>query len=183
MKKICMMVLSAVCVILCGCNFSGGDSSMSTKKKIAVLHALDKVQYRNVTMNNVNARYLDREDFSSLVSGKYVNGESYIEIDMERGRCHVYTENCPNAAYKGEKFESDFVYTVKAAGENCIYLCPLSLNKTGYSHNDRFVDAVEGKPFALYLPFYGYGENRLEVSSIMNGEICMPSGTYWKSSL
>jgi hypothetical protein len=33
---------------------------------------------------------------------------------------------------------------------------------------------------AVCLPLYGYSRNRIEVSSVMDGYIVMPSGTYWK---
>lgn len=178
MKKIISGFVCAGLFVLAGCNFSAGERYSDKVKKVAVLYAIDSSRYKNVTMNNVNARLLDREDFSSVVAGTYYNGASYIEIS--NGRCHMYTPECINGDYKGECFEAEFSYTVKAASENCVYICPLTMNKTGYTHNGRYVYGIEGKPFALYLPMYGYGENRVEVSSVLDSEICMPSGTYWK---
>lgn len=179
MKKLFCLVAFVGLVMLSSCSYAGKDNENDVKKKISVTRSLDETEYINVTLKNVNGKLLDKTDFALVCNGRYWNGNSYIEFDMTKGRCRLYTNN--SRLYEGEEVVADFIYTVKAASENCIYICPSSMNKTGFTHNGKYELGIESiYSFALYIPLYGYGQKRLEVSSILNDEICMPSGTYWK---
>jgi hypothetical protein len=69
---------------------------------------------------------------------------------------------------------------IQAASEDCLYI-KKSHKKSGFLIVDGAIYRDDAVPdLAVCLPLYGYSQNRIEVSSVMNGFITMPSGTYWK---
>lgn len=166
----------------CSQNFSSASGGQDRSESKSVTRSIDSSRYKDVTLESVNASLIEKVDFAYLVNGTFCSGDSYMKFDMEKGRCVLYTPSCPLERYRGMEFSADFIYTVKAAGKNCLYIMPSTMNGTGYYAGGNYVPAVQGAAFALYVPLYGFGESRIEVSSVLNGEICMPSGTYWKKT-
>lgn len=181
MMKYCIPVIIGFFFFLfssCSMNARGGSKPSSKISRSAV----DSSEYKDVTLANVNAKILTKTDFAVLCSGEYKYGNSSIVVDFKKGRLSLRTDSCQLEKYAGKSFSIDYIYTVKAASSSCLYLCPSTYNNLHVECDGVSYKAVEFSSFAAFIPLYGFGQNRLEVSSILAGEIAMPSGTYWKTA-
>ena len=160
--------------------FSCNQSSEVKEGNTKVVRSVDPGKYVDVTDKNVNAYLLKKNDFALICSGLYKNGNSTIFVDFEKGKVKLITDKSTLDEYKGKLIETEFIYKIKSANSNTLYLCPSTLYNLDVKIDGEIKKASTLSSFCLYVPFYGYGESRLEVSSILNGEIFMPSGTYWK---
>ena len=167
-----------ICMNLISCNQN--KEEISEVKSSVITRRVDYNEYIDVTNKDVNASLLKKSDFAVLSYGTYINGNSYINIDFEKGRVKLYTDNCMYESLKGKSLEAEFVYNVKSANMNTLYLSPTTLYNLTVKVDNKEVKASVLPSFLLYVPLFGFGQSRLEVSSILNGEIGLPSGTYWK---
>jgi hypothetical protein len=173
---VCLVLLATVL-------FSCGNPINNTQKQEAKSKSgkIDNTSYINLTVSGSDARSITREDILGISSGVYLNGDSRITIDVNNSTVELSTNN---ARYGGDgidhAFYSKYVFTVLPAGKNCAYIqqasrANLTVNIDGVEYKGNDV-----KDLLTCIPLYGFGESRIEVSSIMDGYIAMPSGTYWK---
>lgn len=176
-KKLVVVAL-ALPLVFSSC--SNIDSSDGKPKKKGARAAVDMTEYKDVTSPDVNASLIRKADFALLSEGTYWNGDSSITLSWSKGRAVFYCPKVSGGEYDGKSFEADFVYDVKAASRDLLYICPLTKSNVSVTVGGQKVPAVKALPFCLFVPLYGFGQSRLEVSSIMDDEAVMPSGTYWK---
>lgn len=140
-----------------------------------------KKEFVDVTMGEVNSFAIGVEEFSNVTIGRYEHEgtDSYIEI-MKNGTCQIFTSAImAEGDYHNQKFETSFNLSVDSASKNILYIRPATLHDLEYKIGEEYVSAIEDGGFLPFLPFYGFGGGRLEISPIMNGFIALPSGTYW----
>lgn len=182
MKKYLILgCLFSVLMVSCTNNFmSISTSAPKPKKKVMAKSAVDTGKYMDMTLENKSAALYTKSDFAAVVTGRYYNGESFVDVDMAKGKVHFYTPDCCLPDYKGKSFDSTFIYDVKAASKDCLYISPSTKNGVDINIDGNTLKAIEAPSFCLFLPLYGFGQSRIEVNPILNGEIALPSGTYWK---
>jgi len=186
MKKILAVFLTifiAGITFSCNVGMSSHDRSSDGKNRIdrSQRTAIDNAEYVDFTTAKYNAHNVRREEVLGTLAGNiYKNGNSYIKVNALEGTIEI---NSDQGSYNGRnncQIYGVFGVELLAANENCLYI----RRNAGV---DGFV-MIDGQSFrndavpdlAVCLPLYGYSRNRIEVSSVMNGYIVMPSGTYWK---
>lgn len=167
-------VLAASAFVSCSMGIERGSDIKKIERS-----AVDARPYTDVTLSSVNARLIGKEDFAQTCEGRYENGSSYIEVNYERGKLRLYTPAGRNPSCAGQQVEAEFIYSVKAASQHCLYLCPATKNGLKVKIGGKETDALSAPSFLLYVPLYGFGAGRIEMSPVMGSETAMPSGTYW----
>jgi hypothetical protein len=172
-------------VLLFSCDHGGLSSSRRNKVERvdrSKRTIIDASEYIDLTIDKNNASMFKKEDILLKSSGsfKIENGNSLIKIDRQKGRITLSSDASMNIP--GKQFYAEFSFDVAAANKDCLYVRLAEKNNatmildTNIFKNEQIPDLV------VCIPLYGFGVNRLEVSSVMNGFIGMPSGTYWKTS-
>lgn len=139
----------------------------------------DLKPYIDASNRNVNAYDLTVYDFEELCRREYRCEPASIKINTKD---HTVTLRNTDAVIRGNEYQNlyaKYEYKMMAAGENLLYLCPVSNERADFSSGSVKLDADKVSPFSLYVSFYGFGEGRIEVSSFLNGESMIPGGTYW----
>jgi hypothetical protein len=176
-------VIWAVTVVTCNNGLSStGSGGGGEKKKIdrSQRTTIDSSEYVDFTVTKYNALTYKREDVLFALGGKtFKNGNSYVKFNRMEGTVEI---NSDCGYYNGKKncqIYGKFGFEVMAASSDCLYIRrnprsggTLLIDNTTFQ-NDQIPD------LAVCLPLYGFSLNRIEVSSVMNGYIVMPSGTYW----
>jgi len=179
-------VLAVAAGLMISCNHglsSGGESGgeKTTKINRGKKTVIDAAEYVDFTVKKNNAKTVRREDMLSLLNGaKYKNGNSSITLKMNEGVIEISSDS---GFFKGKKncqVYGVYAFDIQAAGEDCLYIRK-DQKKPGYLLIDGVIYHDSEVPdLAACLPLYGYSRNRIEVSSVMDGYIAMPSGTYWR---
>jgi len=155
-----------------------GDTARLNKSKRTVI---DASRYIDLTAKETEAKKIKKEDILSESFGtfKIENGNSYIKIDRKEGSIVLSSDDAYYNGKSGNNMYVKYLFDVEAANSNCLYIrMKDKKNAQLIMNSETFVnDAVPD--LLVCLPLYGFGRNRVEVSSIMNGFIAMPSGTYW----
>ena len=172
MKKIILVSFLVFFLFSCGENFEMGKGE--TGKKV---NGFDTGTFIDVTNKNVRATLLDESDFTSLCTGIYSNGRDEIEI-KENNEIRVKIKKSSHSDYKDKRVEFSGKYKVKAASDTILYLAMendgiVMIENTLYSLKDS-------SKLPCIIAMYGFGENRIEVSSVLEGSVFIQSGTYWK---
>jgi len=142
---------------------------------------IDAAEYIDFTVAKNDASRVKKEDvLFTLNNGTFKNGNSVIKIKPQEGTIEISSDS---GRYNGKdncQVYGSFAFDVKAASGDCLYLRK-DPRKDGFLMIDGVMLRNDAIPdLAVCLPLYGYSRNRIEVSSIMDGYIVMPSGTYWK---
>jgi hypothetical protein len=142
---------------------------------------IDSAEYFDFTGSKYNARTVVKEDMLYALNGAtYSNGNSTIKIKMREGEIEISSDK---GSYNGKQncqVYGVFGFDIQAASEDCLYIRK-NQKKEGFLMIDGIMYRNDAVPdLAVCLPLYGYSRNRIEVSSVMDGYIIMPSGTYWK---
>lgn len=159
-------------------NSFNGNSKQSGSRNVR--QGFDLKPYIDASSKNINAADLTVYDFEELCEGEYKCGNSTIRINKKE---HTISLRNPDTTVRGIKYQNVFAkyeYKMIAAGDNLLYICPVSNKTAEFSSNAVKLDCDSVSPFALYVSFYGFGEGRIEVSSFLNEESIMKGGTYWK---
>ena len=142
---------------------------------------IDSAEYIDFTSPQFNAKSHRREDMLFALNGStFRNGNSYIKINALNGTIEISSDAGRFNGSEQVQVYGVFGFDIMAAGEDCLYI-------RRNQRSDGFVlfggqtfrnDAIPD--LAVCLPLYGYSRNRIEISTIMDGFIAMPSGTYWR---
>ena len=176
-----LFLVAALCCFVSCDNKSYSTGAMG-KQKISRSVQLDDGEYVDVTLKDINASIITNSDFNLLCRGTFYHEDgSFIMIDSSSEMCFIHSEKCnTNDENKGKAFDSSFVYKICSASPNVLYLCPLTKSGVMVNINGRPVNSFDIPSFSTYIPLYGFGQNRIEVNPILDGDIALPSGTYWK---
>jgi hypothetical protein len=192
-RLVAVYILVTVCIGACifaSCNDGmSGTSRMSESGQNRRLNRsqrtiIDAGKYTDLTVTANDAQKIAKEDILFMSFGEYKieGGNSAIKIDRRDGSVTLTSDD---AFYKGEggrQLYAKYRFDVSAANPDCLYI--KAGNKQGavmLIGSEKFEG--EAMPdLALCLPLYGFGQNRIAVSPVMNGYIAMPSGTYWKKN-
>jgi hypothetical protein len=187
MKERTFIMLTAIMLFMVSCNNgisglggvnpSGANSRIDRSRR----GGIDASKYVDMTAKGNNAAKYTKFDILAELNGKYLqeNGNGYIAINRQDGTVTISSDNAVFNGQKGLNMYARYVFDVDAANSDCLYIRP-DKNKKGQmvigslAFNDH-----ELPDLAVCLPLYGFSRNRIEVSSVMNGYIAMPSGTYW----
>jgi len=187
MKKAVWMVLglvAAACIVSC----NDGMSSLSDrgggkpdKRDRSQRTVIDNTGYVDFSTPQYDAGKVKKEDVINFLGGyTFKNGNSLIKIKAMECTIELASD-C--GRYNGKdncQVYGVFAFDVKAASGDCLYL-RRDASKEGFVMIDGIMFRNDAIPdLSACLPLYGYSRNRIEVSSIMDGYIVMPSGTYWK---
>lgn len=174
--KYVALFLSSLLIMSCG--FSGSGTSKEYEN--AVTRAVDMDQYIDLTSSMANANTVSKSDFLYIVEGEYINGDSYIKVNANRGFIELYNPHATIIGFGTGEFKTQFSFSVFPASKQCLYIKQANTSSLIIEFNGKEYSGVSLGDLLTCIPLHGYGAGRIEVSSIMNGFIAMPSGTYWK---
>lgn len=187
MKKTVFLVMAVLMgVMFSSCN--DGMSSVSTskdnpkgKRDRSQRTVIDASNYIDFTVPQNNANAVSREDvLFALNNATFKNGNSSIKVKAQEGNIEISSDAGKFNGKDNCQIYGVFALDIKAASSDCLYIRRDS-RKEGFVLIDDVMYRNDAMPdLAVCLPLYGYSRNRIEVSSIMDGYIVMPSGTYWK---
>ena len=187
--KTVRVVVAAVVIMaafMTGCNnglSSNGesDSRNTSKRDRKQRTTIDSAEYIDFTVEKYNAKKIQREDLLYTLNGvTYKNGNSTIKVKTHEGVIEISSDNGYFNGKQNCQVYGVYAFDIQAASEDCLYIRK-NQRKPGYLLIDNIIYRDDAVPdLAVCLPLYGYSRNRIEVSSIMDGYIAMPSGTYWK---
>jgi len=157
----------------------GGDSR--TKRDHSQRTVIDNAEYLDFTAAKNDANRIKKEDVLFVLNnGTFKNGNSAIKIKTQEGKIEISSDSGRFNGKDNCQVYGSFVFDVKAASGDCLYLRK-DPRSEGFVMIDGMMLRDDAVPdLAVCLPLYGYSRNRIEVSSVMDGFILMPSGTYWK---
>ena len=182
MKKSVLFIVSfLVLSVSCKNHLNLGSDSLKTVDKTAKIqrYTVDKGQYVDVTMKNVDAKLFDVSYFNEMTSFGYKSKNAVIYFDKTKGTVNISVFKSENNSFKGKKMECTFEYDVKAASSNCIYICPKTRNGNVCYIDGEAFSFVNLPSYMFYIPLYGFGENRIEISSVMKNEGILSCQTFW----
>jgi hypothetical protein len=178
------VTVMALCMLSCNDGMSSvrdGSSGNKVKRDRSQRTVIDTAEYIDFTVEKYNAATARKEDLLHTLGGfTFKNGNSLIKIKPMEGTVEISSDA---GRYNGKdncQVYGVFTFEVKAAGSDCLYI-RRDPRKEGFVMIDGVMLKNDAVPdLAACLPLYGYSRNRIEVSSVMDGYIVMPSGTYWK---
>jgi hypothetical protein len=182
MKKTGMAVFMAGLIIsTCNNGFYSSSNESNERVNKSKRTVIDASKYVDFTVMENNAAMFKKDDLIYTSFGTFRNGNSYIKIDRKEGTVELSSDNAYYEEKEGQQFFAKFQFGVQAANNDCLYIKqPGKKNGTAIVNDYAFNDAAI-PDLLVCISLYGFGKNRIEVSSIMDGYIAMPSGTYWKS--
>jgi hypothetical protein len=174
-----------LCAVSCNDGLSGssgmGSSGANNRIDRSKKTVIDASKYIDLTVKENNAAKYTKYDILTELNGKYLqeNGNGYISINRQDGTVTISSDNAFFNGQKGQNLYARYVFDVDAANSDCLYIKP-DKNKKGQMVVGAWVFSDYDLPdLMICLPLYGFSRNRIEVSSVMDGYIAMPSGTYW----
>lgn len=181
--KRCLILLAFSFVMFSSCRTELTPFNIdkeSSKKKIERVkqnnpNSIDPGYFFDVTLRQNNAFTVTKDAFMSSCDGYYTKGDSSIRVLDDY--IVLRSDSIASGKYKGSSFVCEYEYVLKAGGSHMMYLCPKNIKSLRINGND--IPKGLYSDFYTYVPLYGFGENRIEVSSVMDGVIALPSGTYW----
>ncbi len=177
--KIILYVSSLFLFMTCensiNADYQGNSFNGNTKQNGSrnARQGFDLKPYIDASSKNINAADLTVYDFEELCEGEYKCCNSTLRINKKE---HTISLRNPDTTVRGIKYQNVFAkyeYKMIAAGENLLYICPVSNKTAEFSSNSVKLDCDSVSPFALYVSFYGFGEGRIEVSLFLNDESIM----------
>ena len=182
------IIIVGIAAVFCVLSCNNGMSSTSDsggrnreKRDRSQRTAVDNAEYIDFTIEKYNANAVKVEDVLFVFNnGTFKNGNSSIKVKTHEGTVEISSDSGRYNGRENCQVYGKFTIDVKAASSDCLYLRK-DPRKEGFVMIDGIMFRDEAMPdLAVCLPLYGYSRNRIEVSSIMDGYIAMPSGTYWK---
>jgi len=173
-----------VCMLFACNNDLSSHTARKSEQKVdrSQRIVIDSAQYVDFTIPENNAKTVRNEDIIHALNNTiYKNENSTITIKAKERTIEITSDSGFYNDKNNCQIYGVFSFDIQAASEDCLYI-RRDQNKTGFLIIDDSIFRDEAIPdLAACLPLYGYSRNRIEVSSIMDGYIVMPSGTYWKN--
>ena len=187
MKKLVGLIMCVVTVAgFVACNNEMSSVNENKERKQAKRDrsqrtVIDAAEYFDFTMPKYNANTVRKEDVLYTLGGvTFKNGNSLIKVKPMEGTVELSSDRGYYNGKENCQVYGIFIFDVKAASDDCLYI-RRDPRKEGFVMIDGLMYRNDAMPdVAVCLPLYGYSRNRIEVSSVMDGYIVMPSGTYWK---
>jgi hypothetical protein len=183
-KEKILIMLVVITGVLLSCENGTIEGKVSENKKAidkSMVGSTDSAKYVDFSTDQYNALTWRREELMiTLGNRNYKNGNSTIKISRTEGVIQLSSDDGFYNGKYGCQFYAKYEFDILGASSDCLYIRKnpkgggiMMIDNVTYK-NDQIPD------LSLCIPLYGYSGNRIEVSSIMNGYIAMPSGTYWK---
>jgi len=182
LNSVLVVIMAGTVFISCNNGMGSHGSGVSDKNKIdrSQRTVIDSAEYIDFTIQKYNAANYKKSDILFYLGDKtFKNGNSYIKLNRKEGTIEI---NSDKGYYNGKndcQIYGIFYFDITAANNDCLYIRSdpgkegtLLIDNVTFK-NDQIPDLT------VCIPLYGFSNNRIEVSSIMNGFIVMPSGTYW----
>jgi len=179
--------IAAVIITMAACNHgmsnTGGMNVLGVNDRVdrSQRTVIDAAKYVDFTVRGNNAAQFTKQDLMSELGGAYkiAGGNSFITIDRMDGTVTLSSDDAWYKGAGGHNMYAKYVFDVQAANGDCLYI-KMDKKKKAQFIMDRESMTNQAVPdVVVCVPLYGYSRNRIEVSSVMNGFIAMPSGTYW----
>ena len=181
MRKNVLVGLVFFAFVFMGCQPVYNCSKISKTTNIKTSSgAVDSSRYIEVSGGNINTELVTVDSFLNLSSGMFVQDNSFIILNTTTKEITLSTNNIQSGEYKNKKLEVTFPFIVKSASTNCIYLEPTNIKNIIATIDGKKICDLDTEQFLFHIPLYGFGVQRIEISSILNNFIAMPSGSYWK---
>jgi len=172
------VLMAAAIMVSCDSEVRGpvNRGTIDRSKKTVI----DDQEYIDFTIDKYNAKDHTQEQLAAMLGGRmYRNGNSYLKINALEGTIEISTDRGFFNGKEQCQIYAQYAFEVMAASKDSVYL-RRNARKEGLLMVDANVFRNDQIPdLAVCIPLYGYSRNRVEVSSVMNGFIAMPSGTYW----
>jgi len=156
---------------------SNGNGQIDRRQRTSI----DATKYIDFTDKRTNAARFTKQDVLYELNGtfKIAGGNSYITIDRKDGFITISSDDAWDGESAGHNFYAKYSFDVSAANDDCLYIKTAAKKGARMIMDYKTFTDREVPDLAVCIPLYGYSRNRIEVSSIMNGYIAMPNGTYW----
>lgn len=170
-KRITIFIVAVV--VLASCTFDKIPRNYIGK--------VDSGKYIDIAKEGT--RSLTKDTLITIASGTYYNEESMIKIDAKSKTIQIKTSV---GRLEGDEnlhmIDGTYLFSFNAASDKVGYLRHSTRKGLRIKIDGKEISGDKVPDFVTCIPLYGYGENRIEVSSIMDGYMAMPSGTYWKTA-
>lgn len=178
--KVKFFVVSVLVLLSVSCR-EGFISEKKNEKSIqGVKYTVkcDEGEYIDVTGKNASASSVSVSDFFLVCTQNYKGPSCSLSFDSSSGKLHVSGKSSLESC-RGKDFELSYVFDIKSASENLMYLCPKSPFSVSLIIDGKECDYSSFPSFAYDIPLYGFGSSRLEIASVLEGLVFVPSGTLW----
>lgn len=186
MKKIVVLgVVLVVAGIILSCTNDyitggGGEKEVNRPSARSVsTGGFDLTPYYDVSNEANDCNMINNDIFSEYIGREYQNGYSVLRFDVVKKEVTLHISDCKLKGYENSNIYLNYEYELKAASRNLGYIVPKRGTQINCIVNGKRVEADEVSPFMFYIPFYGFGNSRFEVSAHFAGESLINSGTYW----
>jgi len=186
MRKAVLLLAAIVVVSIsffsCNNPMSGRGGETSNRRAVdrSQRTVIDTSEYIDFTAPERDARTYDKRRMAQVLGGRtFWNGNSYIRINASNNTIEIASDRGSFNGRDNLQVFGSFGFEIRAASEDFVYIRrdPRREGILIVGHNSFRNDQIPD--IAVCIPLYGYSRNRIEVSSIMDGFIIMPSGTYW----
>lgn len=176
--KIALMA-SVVATVLTACNspflkFEDSEKNTVMKTGNKKEGGFDTGRYIDFSHTSIKASNYTIDDFFAVCSGVYESSGIFIEVNNSK-KVITLRGSTNNIQY-------DIAYTpiLKAANEDCAYLAPNYEFPISLYTNGEETDSCSLPAFFTFIALHGIGENRIEVSSVLQEKSMVSGKTYWK---
>ena len=180
MKKFLIIINITLLFLLPSCKTEVPRLTKVGEQKISKTVKVDNSEYIDCTNDNINASVITNSDFLLYCRGSFRNGNNVISINPEEETITIETSSSLNEKMFGKNVKATFKYDIDSASSNLLYIRPKTRESGQVFIDDVPYSILELPSFLLYIPLYGFGQKRIEVSPILDGEVLLSSGTYWK---
>lgn len=171
-------VFTVICLMMTSCAFEPliqkQKAASSTQTQTG---GFDRGRYFDASRGM--GRSATTDTVQNYVNGTYINGNSSIYFSGEK--LVFMTPSMTAKGFEGKSCRIEYEYQILPAGDKAVYLCPKNPEKFNVKINGEYIQHSDVPDTLLLIPMWGFGENRIEISSAAAGYSGLPAGAYWKN--
>lgn len=177
-KRVMKIAILAISLfVLSSCNNSISENITSAKRKIT--NGFDDGRFIDVTLKNVDASYITKEDFENYTINKVFKRKSDT-IRFENNKIIFDIDNSTKKDYQNKKIKIEYEYIINSGGKNSLCIYPKDIREVLVEIDGMRINPLTIGNLSYMVILYGFGENRIEINDVLEGESFINSGTYWK---
>lgn len=177
-KRVMKIAILAISLfVLSSCNNSISENITSVKRKIT--NGFDDGRFIDVTLKNVDASYITKEDFENYTINKVFKRKSDT-IRFENNKIIFNIDNSTKKDYQNKKIKIEYEYIINSGGKNSLCIYPKDIREVLVEIDGMRINPLTIGNLSYMVILYGFGENRIEINEVLEGESFINSGTYWK---
>lgn len=180
-QTVLMIILTAALLISCGNKQKELTLySVPEKKGKAMRVAVDSGEYIDVSDPKTDASLIDCTSFVFSIADHYQAQDAVMKIERGSNRIRITIPKLKAKGFEGKSYEAYFSFGLKNSGKNLVYLYPVFDGKQECYIDGKEFDMRSVPVWMFYIPLYGYGENRIETSSVLKEDAFVYCATWWR---